>query len=803
MVNKKLLAEYISSKPNKAVAHLDLSNNKISYSGIVQGRDIKNLRGDGEEELVRAFFLTRLINELGYKAENIEIEREYTSGRPHTLTSRIDVVVRDSKGNAFLFIEIKKPDGNDSYSTIDKDAVIEEQLYKVAGMECVDGNEVKYLVLYTVGEIGGKLVDECIIIDREKFQTFSDWVDADREYVNELPKKYGKAQKRPYVKATDKDLETDFTHGTLERLQSDLHNVLWGGGGTDDNDVFASLTNLILAKIQDESEKEDGETYEFQSLAFAKTKDEDNEAFETNEMLFERVNCLYRRALKSKLYISDEAELTKSYVIDTKKFSLSKLKYTVQRFEGISFVEGRNSLSGKDILGDFFEGIIRTGFKQTKGQFFTHINIVKFMLWALQADNLAIKKIREDKELPYMIDPSAGSGTFLLEYMKFITQNMKYRFRAALGTSRDVKDKIQAWFEPNYHEHIWAKDYIYANEFNFNLGTAIKVNMILHGDGSTNIFIKDGLLPFSKYIKEPPPNVLNGSSKDDLYNGIDVNAQFDIILTNPPFSVDLDNDTKKTLAKSFLFGNKKNSENLFVERWYQLLRENGRLAAVLPESIFDTTENKYIRLFLYKYFKIKAVVSLPQITFEPFTSTKTSILFAQKKTKSEIEEWNEAWSEASKEYSYLKTRVENLLAVYDGKKEKAKLPSIKGLTADEEAAVLRSMLRCYITERDDVLDTSGLIKKYYEELWGLCSYDKGTQDIFGFVNTWWVFGVVSEKINYSVFMAEADNVGYKRSQRGERVMANDLYRTDSDGVVLVNDDVRDTILDYVRDIVWE
>ena len=36
------------------------------------------------------------------------------------------------------------------------------------------------------------------------------------------------------------------------------------------------------------------------------------------------------------------------------------------------------------------------------------------------------------------------------------------------------------------------------------------------------------------------------------------------------------------------------SENLFIERWYQVLKENGRLAVVLPESVFDTTENKYI-----------------------------------------------------------------------------------------------------------------------------------------------------------------------------------------------------------------
>ena len=97
-------------------------------------------------------------------------------------------------------------------------------------------------------------------------------------------------------------------------------------------------------------------------MTFAKDGDEE---FETNEQLFERINALYRRALKSKLYILDENELQKSYVIDSKKFSLSKLKYAVQRMEGLSFVDGKNSLSGKDILGDFFEGIIRNGFKQS------------------------------------------------------------------------------------------------------------------------------------------------------------------------------------------------------------------------------------------------------------------------------------------------------------------------------------------------------------------------------------------------------------------------------------------------------
>ena len=799
-MDRTLIKKYIDSQPQKVVAKLDLDKNKIEYQGILQGQVIKEIKGD--EEMSRSFILTRLINELGYSPDRIEIEHEYTAGRPHTNTSRIDIIVRDADGNAFLFIECKSPD---AYASDDRDQIIEEQLYKVAGMERTEGNSVRYLVLYTTAETSDKVMDECIIIDTEKFPTFADW-EVSRDFSNTLPARYGKAQKTPYIKASAKDLETDFTNDMLNQLQTDLHNVLWGGGGTDDNEVFASLTNLILAKIQDEDEKEDGDTYDFQSMTFAKDGDEE---FETNEQLFERINALYRRALKSKLYILDENELQKSYVIDSKKFSLSKLKYAVQRMEELSFVDGKNSLNGKDILGDFFEGIIRSGFKQSKGQFFTHINIVRFMLYALQTDRLAIRRIKEDKELPYMIDPSAGSGTFLIEYMKFITKNMKYRncnvdgYNALLGTARAVKDKVLSdWFYPNQRENKWAQTYIYGLEINFNLGTAAKVNMILHGDGSTNIFVKDGLLPFSKYEKETAPNALHGSDKNELYQNREVNGQFDLILTNPPFSVELDNDTKKSVKHDFMFGEKKNSENLFVERWYQLLRENGRLAAVLPESVFDTTENKYIRLFLYKYFTIKAVVSLPQISFEPYTSTKTSILFAQKKTAAEVKAWNDAWDSASKEYSHLVTQAKNLIAVANGTKQKAKLPSIKNLTAEQERKVLARMLKNYLTELDDELDANTLIKKYTEELESICTIDKDTKDTFGFVNTWWVFGEVASELDYAVFMAEADNIGYKRTKRGERPMPNDLYRTDLNGDILFDDGIETTILDAMRKIDW-
>src|SRR3989344_4031258 len=414
----KIIKQYLDKQKIKVVETYDFENKKVKYSEKIKGWKIDKFRGD--EEIVRAYILARLVNELGYKPENIELEKEYDIGRPKVNKPRIDIIIRNDDGDAFLYIELKSPQDYEK----DKDEIIEKQLFNLASQEQGQGKKVKYLTLYTFEIAENEIKDKCILIDYEKFPSFDTWKEA-RDFADELPERYGKAQKEPYIKGGKKDLETSFTHEQLDGLRKNLHNVLWGGGGTDDNDVFSSLVNIILAKIQDESEKKKKEKYGFQIFSY-----KDGESFESNDELFERINSIYRRALKQRLNILDEVKLKKSFVIDENKFSLNKLKYTVSELERFSFVDGKNSFDGKDILGDFFEGIIREGFKQSKGQFFTHINIVKFLLWGLQLDKLAIDRVNNDLEIPYLIDPSAGSGTFLIEYMKFITQNLKYRFKS-------------------------------------------------------------------------------------------------------------------------------------------------------------------------------------------------------------------------------------------------------------------------------------------------------------------------------------------------------------------------------------
>lgn len=270
-------------------------------------------------------------------------------------------------------------------------------------------------------------------------------------------------------------------------------------------------------------------------------------------------------------------------------------------------------------------------------------------------------------------------------------------------------------------------------------------------------------------------NILIVQEPEEFYGNKYENGQFDVVISNPPFSVDLDNVTKQKVERSFLFYNKKNSENLFIERWYQLLKENGRLGVVLPESVFDTTENKYIRLFLFKYFKIKAVVSLPQLTFEPYTSTKTSLLFAQKKTKEEVKQWNELWEKYGKEWSELKTRVANYIKVFIDGEDQSKFPSIK----DHKEKTIKEntfrFLKDFATEQDKALSVKELLERYCNEIEEVSEFDNSVKDVFGYYNPWWVFGEVSKQRDYHIFMAETENIGYKRTKRGEKPMPNDLF----------------------------
>lgn len=112
--------------------------------------------------------------------------------------------------------------------------------------------------------------------------------------------------------------------------------------------------------------------------------------------------------------------------------------------------------------------------------------------------------------------------------------------------------------------------------------------------------------------------------------------QFDFVFSNPPFSAECapDDGTRYDSALETA-ARRHRSEDLFVERWFQLLRPGGRLGAVVPDSLLDARKSEG-RDFLLRHFHLRAVVSLPSDAFYPHTGTKTSLVVAQKKTAEEL-----------------------------------------------------------------------------------------------------------------------------------------------------------------------
>jgi type I restriction enzyme M protein len=755
-------ANVINDRARKVV-QLDLAGRKVRYidSRLKLHRDLQDLTGG--EEVVRASLIDRLVNELGYKPELIELEREYQAGRPKKIAPRIDVIVNDSSGKPFFFIEVKEPSKFES----DKE-FIEGQLFQLSGLhEAETGNRPEYLVYYTIEESNGVLIDKAIIIDRGLYSTYRQWVDAGEPSIgNTLTPKYNKPKKEALTKGGTRDLAQTFTLEEIIALATNLHNVLWGGGGTGDTEIFSALVNLILAKIQDEYDTEEGGEYQFQVF-------QHGDELEKTDELFDRINSVYRKALRDQL--NKHGNLEDQWVVNKEKMSLSKVLFTVQQLEKYSFIDGKSSLTGKDILGDFFEKIQREGFKQTKGQFFTPVNVTKFMLYGLELDELSLTMLNERRDLPLIIDPSCGSATFLIEAMKLITNEIKRRRKTEISSSRAVAQRFDELFMPDNHEHKWARHHLYGIEHNFELATASKVNMILHGDGTTNIFQQDGLKPFRFYSKSEGANSLVLSAKSAAYRELEVNEQFDVVVSNPPFSVSLDDETKRYLRSAFLFGRKRNSENLFIERYWQLLKEGGRLAIILPESVFDTTENRYIRLFIFAFFDPVAVVSLPKVSFEPYTQTKTSVLFARKKPSKAIDDWFAEWTSLSSEYAKLRTRVNHYVDVFISGQPKSRFRSIKDDTDETIRRNIERFLGIILTGEENHASIKELVASYQPMIEEISSTDGDRDDIFGDVNAQWVFQRMKSTAQRSIFIAEASHVGYKRTKKGSRPQPNDLY----------------------------
>ncbi|RQZ77893.1 MerR family DNA-binding transcriptional regulator [Burkholderia cepacia] len=232
----------------------------------------------------------------------------------------------------------------------------------------------------------------------------------------------------------------------------------------------------------------------------------------------------------------------------------------------------RTSLLGpyQDGLGLAYEEMVRRTFDKSENQqFFTPSQLTAFMISLAAHDPMG-----------FVGDPACGSGGFLVEIAK---------------SNADF-------------EKLWGF------EIDERLAWIAGVNLMSHGLTSDDFTIKY--------------DVRHGS----LGNGIDEwRGKLDTIITNPPFGSDVG---EATILNQYVLGKGKISRRrgvLFLERCADLLRPGGRLFTVIDDGVLSQPNAADVRILLREKYDILGVISLPDSSFMPYATVKTSIVILQRK----------------------------------------------------------------------------------------------------------------------------------------------------------------------------
>lgn len=753
----------------------DKESDTLSYTDKIKSHE-KISGKPSDEELTRALILLQLIKKYDYDPTKIEIENSFDIGGRREEAARAvqtDICITNNKGEIEILCEVKRIQ---DYLGTD-DPSIRKQLFKPFE-NIVKYNKAKYLYHLAVEIPQNKehFPLQCIGIDTSVSKTFSEW-----EKQGKAPHfiDLNKSGEKPTIqdvflklegdeKKIDKkfkDLNDDFGIDFIKRTWRSLWDYIWGGT-LEDNKKFENFNKVLLAKIYDERKTKIGTTYTFQRKFKGGVP-------QSEEELAYDVDLLYRRAYREYLSKDKDIELSSIKGIDFKEFSVSLTAKCVEQLQSVSF--HKNRYKNVDILGEFYEMVIRDAFKQTKGLFLTHPNIVLFILSVLDIEELVKSKLRKPDEdiryrLPFIIDPSCGTGTFLVHYMHFVQKYIEANHKKIVGGDEDVKDFIDRNMLDKY-AYKWVIDYVYGIDQEPVLATACQINLILHGDGSTNIYNADGLDSFSEYSKMEATrtaNILSAKVQKgcDYYSKASLN-KFDVIISNPPFNVNIN---KGSVQNNFEISGK--SEAYFLERWYQLLKPNGRIGVVLPESFFSVEDDVRGRMFLYKHFNLKAIVSLPNHAFQPHTPTSTSLLFASKKTKKEEETFKELWDKFAVEFDEKSNKIIKLIPVNKTSvdfdiKNRTKENSIEKTLSKVEEKCTKELGKGFIVF-PFFTDTYLFDEENFNKL------KKTIKDTISANKERWLLFKVSSQQKREFYNFSIQQLGYKAGKKGSKDKPNEL-----------------------------
>jgi type I restriction enzyme M protein len=246
----------------------------------------------------------------------------------------------------------------------------------------------------------------------------------------------------------------------------------------------------------------------------------------------------------------------------------------------------------QDIQGDVYEMLlseIATAGKN--GQFRTPRHIIKLLADLVQP------------QLGHKIaDPACGSGGFLLGAYQYIVTQLAIQAGANNLTPDEdgfVRTSIAAALTEQAQATLSAS--LWGYDIDSTMVRLGLMNLMMHG------------------IDEP-----NIDYKDTLSKSYNQEAEYDIIMANPPFTGSIDKgDINENLQLSTT-----KSELLFVENIYRLLKKGGTAGVIIPQGVLFGSGKAFkdLRKILVERCELKAVITLPSGVFKPYAGVSTAIL---------------------------------------------------------------------------------------------------------------------------------------------------------------------------------
>lgn len=383
----------------------------------------------------------------------------------------------------------------------------------------------------------------------------------------------------------------NFHSSGLKEKIDQIVNILYSGGLNNIMDVIEQISYLLFLKILTEKEN-----------SLSKISKKHKSIFKDNftacswdyliplggqELIKSMRNAIEK--IQELPYMSQAGKLLFNKAT-LKIMDSATLKAVLGVIESMSF----ELISESDIKGDAYEHLLKKlSASGTNGQFRTPKHIIEMIV-----------KLVDPKIGDTICDPACGTGGFLIA---------SYRHILEANTSLESIKSGNGVLGDNLKPKQW--DFLENQTFTGldNDSNMVKIACL-------NLYLRN--LPKAKinYHNTLTQTLLGGYSQ----------WKFDVILANPPFSGNVQQDSiQEDLNTGF---QTRATELLFLKWIIDHLKDGARAGVIVPNGVLfgSTKAHMQIRQILLKKCDLQGVITMPSGIFKPYSGVATSILIFEK-----------------------------------------------------------------------------------------------------------------------------------------------------------------------------